>query len=1047
MRVKHFVCLLICGLCSAVTAAEQLPRSRDPRIKISLFAEHPQIVTPTGIDIDSNGRVWAIESNTHFRPNDYKGHESDRLLVMSDTDGDGRADKIITFADGFKYAMSVVVRPSWFPQVQINEKTGKPEEIRPDDKRWSSKGVAVYVATRREILLLEDLDGDLKVDRRTRIVQLDSKGDYPHNGLAGFALHPAGYLYFGMGENLGEKYSLYAENDIVHTGGGEGGNIFSCRPDGKSLTRVATGFWNPYANCFDAYGRLFSVDNDPDSRPPCRLLHVIPGGDYGYRYRNGRTGLHPFTSWNGEIPGTLPMVAGTGEAPSGIVSYESVGLPDEYRGNLLVTSWGDHRIDRFRLQPRGTSFSSIAEPLIVGGENFRPVGLACAPDGSLYCTDWMLKDYNLHGHGRIWRIAAVQPQREIQLDLAEVIKQTPEQAGRGLNSKRLESRREWAQTLANQPDTRKLLRKLAESKAVPTAVRVEALWSLVRRHDVPNIFGVPVITNVVPQFETDTTAATTAYTWLAYPSSSIADRGLRAWVLSRERKSLQPARPLEIDNTLLLALAHVDRARDPFLELQERAQTYLQLSSGNDPFVFSAVVSLLEMPWGKAVLPTGFRPDGWKDSRLRLALLIALRRQQPQNTERLKWFVLDRDPQIRRAVLQWIAEERLEKFRSVAIRTLEDPQLSTDLFLATLATLEMLDGVAPAAFDKTPPGKYVLPLVNDERRPASVRALALRLVNPEDPALTGKLFEKLLENSNPGLKLETVRTLKMSSLPESAGLLRRIAADAAQEPGLRLEAIAGLGREAQSPGGDRKLIDFLLGLALEKKSTLPLRIEALRGLRGAATVLENDAASRDRIQAALAEEMSEFETHRKTSEVQELIDQLGKAFSKEFEQQPKLAALRSRRPANRHEWLQTVGAGDAVAGSRIFFHPNSAGCYRCHTINGRGGKVGPDLSTIGRSLTRERLLDSILEPSREIAPQYVTWSIETRQGKVLSGMIVHENAGKTVLGDNTGKLTDLKTIDIVERVPQKTSVMPERLVDQLTVQELRDLVAFLESLR
>ena len=69
------------------------------------------------------------------------------------------------------------------------------------------------------------------------------------------------------------------------------------------------------------------MDNDPDSRPPCRLLHIVEGGDYGYRFRNGRKGVHPFTAWNGELPGTLPMVAGTGEAPCGVLSYEANNLP------------------------------------------------------------------------------------------------------------------------------------------------------------------------------------------------------------------------------------------------------------------------------------------------------------------------------------------------------------------------------------------------------------------------------------------------------------------------------------------------------------------------------------------------------------------------------------------------------------------------------------------------------------------------------------------------------------------------------------------------
>ena len=148
---------------------------------------------------------------------------------------------------------------------------------------------------------------------------------------------------------------------------------------------------------------------DPDSRPPCRLLHIVPGGDYGYRFRNGRKGTHPFTAWNGELPGTLPMVAGTGEAPSGILSYQGNNLPADYRDTLLGTSWGDHRIEQFRLSPRGFSYSSLMKPIVQGGENFRPVDLVTAPDGSLYFSDWVDKSYNLHKLGRIWRLSAKQP--------------------------------------------------------------------------------------------------------------------------------------------------------------------------------------------------------------------------------------------------------------------------------------------------------------------------------------------------------------------------------------------------------------------------------------------------------------------------------------------------------------------------------------------------------------------------------------------------------------------------------------------------------------
>ena len=101
------------------------------------------------------------------------------------------------------------------------------------------------------------------------------------------------------------------------------------------------------------------------------------------------------------------------------MAYESDDLPADYRGDLLVTSWGDHRIERFRLAAAGGARSSaVLEPVIAGGENFRPVGIAIAPDGSLYVSDWVDKSYPLHGKGRIWHIRAQEPGKRVRFDQA-----------------------------------------------------------------------------------------------------------------------------------------------------------------------------------------------------------------------------------------------------------------------------------------------------------------------------------------------------------------------------------------------------------------------------------------------------------------------------------------------------------------------------------------------------------------------------------------------------------------------------------------------------
>lgn len=365
----HVACWVLIGwwFATSTVAAEQ-PRVLDERLQISLVASEPDVVTPIGLTFDHRGRLLVIESHTHFPLEDYPGPKTDRILLVEDADGDGAADRFRTFYQGSTHTMSVARGP----------------------EDW------IYVATRMRVFRVRDRDGDDRADEEEEIARLETAGDYPHNGLCGLCFDEQGGLYFGLGENLGVEYSVVGSDGGRLMGGGEGGSIYHCRLDGADLRRVATGVWNPFGLGVDRVGRLFAVDNDPDASPPCRLLHIVEGGDYGYQFRYGRSGRHPLQAWDGDLPGTLPMLAGTSEAPSAVLAYH---------GQLYVTSWGENRIERFALQPRGASFSAIREVVVQGDNQFRPVDFALAPDDSLYFTDWVDRSYNVHGQGRVWRLA------------------------------------------------------------------------------------------------------------------------------------------------------------------------------------------------------------------------------------------------------------------------------------------------------------------------------------------------------------------------------------------------------------------------------------------------------------------------------------------------------------------------------------------------------------------------------------------------------------------------------------------------------------------
>jgi putative membrane-bound dehydrogenase-like protein len=839
MRFSFCAALLVVFTSVHFLPAVDSPQVLDPRLKIEIVASEPDIVTPTGLAVDELGRIWCIENHTHQRTAEYKGPPTDRIRIYEDFDENGKARKVRTFAEGFKNTMSLALRP----------------------------GGEIFLAERSAIYRIREKDGK-EVERKV-IVKLETKGDYPHNGLSDIAFDSAGKMYFGMGENLGEPYTLVGSDKSGWAGGGEGGNIFRCLPDGSKIERIATGFWNPFGMCFDLHGRLFAVDNDPDSRGPCRLLHVISGGDYGYRYRYGRKGLHPFQSWNGELPGTLPMVAGTSEAPSGILACPFAGWPKEYQGTLFSTSWGDHVIETFDPKPKGASFTASAKILVRGNENFRPVSIVACPDGSLVFNDWVDKSYPVHGKGRIWRLKLKTP--------------LPNPAPR----------------IGPLPEDNKELVRLSEilSTREPDRLKKEV---------------VPYLASADPFLVAGAMKALT---------QTKTDRGLAKSANARMRLG-----------AVILFQRQADRA------------AWIR-SGPNDMLDFNIAPQYVQELW--ELIPT---------------------------------FLADSDPDVRRATIQWVAEQKLNGYAPLLEAAASKPPVTRELFEAYLAARDLLSDHPRAWKDEAPGEEYVSAIVKDPKQPVMFRLLALRMLRPDHPVLTPALLRSYLSDPDEGLRHEALRTLIERPDTEAQEMLRKFADDDTNPSQLRALAV--------------------VGLALSAKN---------------------------------------FETER-------LLHKLRK---QPFLQDEVLRTLGERRiPEPRHppaEWQKLLEEkGDAVAGERVFFHPNGPGCYKCHKIDGRGAGIGPDLSRIASSMSREKIIESILEPSKEIAPAFTTWRILTRDGKERTGMIVGEDAFSYVtVADSQGKVEKIHRREIEDRTALPKSIMPENLPELITRQDFKDLLAFL----
>lgn len=812
------------------------PTVVDPALKVDLFASDPLLRTPIGLTFTQDGKLLVIESNTHFRPPGYLGPEHDRILWMEDADKDGKAEKANVFFEGTSMTMDLATAPDG----------------------------SVYVATRNEILRLRDADGDGKAEQVDRkLVSLEREGNYPHNGLGGLAFDGNGGLYFGLGENLGAAYTLMGSDGSKHSDQGEGGNIFHATTEGGKLRRIATGFWNPFGVCVDSWGDVFATDNDPDSRPPCRLHHVIEGGDYGYQFRYGRSGLHPFISWNGELPGTLPMLAATGEAPCDITFYAPGatkgfrGLPAPWHGSLLVASWVDHTIEAYFLPDTAHAYLPAEKKVLVhGGNDFRPVAFATAPDGSLYVSDWVKRDYELHGKGRIWRISA----------------------------------------------------KKATDLKGPLAVKSGVAW---KQEQLDKILKKEKVT------------ALEAAEWLNDPNP---------WTFSA-------------------AIARMAREQDLLWILKDNKLPYPRQRQG------------LLLALSRDAKRTGAEP-----------LLLP------------KEFLTDTDPTVRLLALKWVSDNRMADYKADVEKLLTDPELTPALFYAGITALGRLESEQIQEADLI---KRLKARLSDAQTPYRLKRAALEILPDREHQLLAADLAPLL-NEGDGAFQEFVTQI-IGSLRDNnrESLLRQVAFDPKKSPEARSAALMHMTLNEE-----------------DKKALGILNMDSHPIMKRAKELAMSDA--------------------------------------------PLPPPPTGRPPLNDipawEKYLAAVpGKPDLAQGREVFFHPKLGGCVLCHRIDGVGSPAGPNLSTVGAAKSPDYILESLLQPSRNVPPQYESYNLTTSDGKARTAFQLMERGNVHTYVGLDGRPFDVKIEEITKREHLPVSIMPEGMVARLSDVQIRDLVEYLKS--
>lgn len=401
-------CTLFCWA-AETTAGEDDQRDSNieqlkihPDLEVQLFASEPMLLSPSAIDIDEKGRVWVCEV-VNYRRRKGERPEGDRILILEDSNQDGRADKQTVFYQG--------------PEVD------------------SAHGVTVLgneviVAVGERVLVFRDENGDDKADGFEPMFTKIGGAQHDH-GIHAVHFGPDGRLYFNFG-NAGRQLCDKNGDLITDLAGNEvtgkrnpyqQGMVFRCELDGSQVDTLGWNFRNNWEVAVDSYGTIWQSDNDDDGNRGVRINYVMEYGNYGYRdevsgggWRDVRPGMHEDISqrhWHLNDPGVVPNLLQTGAgSPTGILVYEGDLLPKVFHQQIIHCDAGPNVTRAYPRKPDGAGYTAEILDILHGGSDrmVRPADVAVAPDGSLFVADWY--DPGVGGHamgdvarGRIYRLA------------------------------------------------------------------------------------------------------------------------------------------------------------------------------------------------------------------------------------------------------------------------------------------------------------------------------------------------------------------------------------------------------------------------------------------------------------------------------------------------------------------------------------------------------------------------------------------------------------------------------------------------------------------
>lgn len=961
-------------------------------LEATLFASEPTLTNPTNIDVDHLGRVWVCEAY-NYRPaitgNPTK-NEGDRILVLEDTNEDGKSDKTTVFYQG----------------KEINAPLGV----------WVM-GNKVIVSQSPYVWLFTDENGDLKADKKEVIFE-GIGGDQHDHGMHAFTFGPDGKLYFNFGNEGGQL--LDGKGNAVVGKDGQPidfkklrqGMVFRCDPDFTNIEVLGNNFRNNYEVAVDSYGTMWQSDNDDDGNKGVRINYVMQYGNYGYTdeltgagWRANRTNIEdsiPYRHWHLNDPGVVPNLLQTGSgSPTGMVLYEGKLLPKEFQGQMIHCEPGHNVVRSYPVEKAGAGYTAKIVNIVDGKRDqwFRPSDVCVAPDGSLIVSDWY--DPGVGGHqagdqnrGRLYRIApANTPYRIPKADFTTVPGSVE-----ALQSPSLSVRyHAWNALNGMGQKAAPALEKLFTDKKADPRMRARALWLLSK-------WPANAKKNVDLAIKD------------ANPDIRIA--GLRAASESKDLNVIgyieilaKDAEP-QVRRECALILHHNTSPEAPALWVQLTQQYdgkdrwYLEaLGIGADGQWDSFFKAWLAKAGSNPVAAQAGKDIVWRSrTKESVPLLASLAGDANVDLKsRLRYFrAFDFNPGANEksmALLQIMKGSAADqtKVNELALRHL-DPAFVKQNPEATAALKKMLDASYGTQAYLELVAKYELSSENNSLLDLAISQSASRTGSAAASQLMKQggapMVWNVVKGSDAAKSAGILTALKSVGSKDALEILKTVVTDNSYPENLRLVA-------SKSLGGTMSGEDQVLLLLKEGKLDGEIKTAAVKGLSGAwRKSVKVEAAKYLEGTTAIS---------KKHPEVKELIGM----------------------------------KGDLTKGRQVF----TSYCSVCHQVNGEGMDFGPKLSEIGSKLPKEAQYAAIFDPSAGIGFGYEGFEVTLKDGTTVTGIVSSKTETDLILKFPGGSTQEYKMSQVKSIKPLKDSMMPAGLQDAMTTEELVSLVDYLGSLK